>query len=218
MKPFELVIFDCDGVLVDSEIIVNRVFIGLLNELGLTVTMDDMFEEFVGRSMEYCKNLVEEKLGKKVPDEFVQRFQHESKAALESELKAVAGIQAALDAIQLPYCVASSGSHEKMKMTLGMTDLYSRFEGHIFSVNEVENGKPAPDVYLHAAKNMGFVPGVCAVVEDTPTGVTAGVSAGMTVFGYSALTPFHRLNDAGAHATFDSMSLLPDLLKSGVLH
>jgi HAD superfamily hydrolase (TIGR01509 family) len=214
MKPFELIIFDCDGVLVDSELITNRVFMSLVNELGLTVTLEDMFEQFVGRSMEYCVNLVEDMLGDKVPADFVDTFQQKSKEALESELKAVPGIESALDAIDIPFCVASSGSHEKMKTTLGITGLYPRFEGKMFSVTEVEKGKPAPDVFLLAADRFGASPETCAVVEDTPTGVTAGVAAGMTVFGYSALTPAHRLLEAGADRVFDTMGKLPNFIKT----
>jgi HAD superfamily hydrolase (TIGR01509 family) len=215
LKSFELIIFDCDGVLVDSELITNRIFISLLNELGLTISMDDMFERFVGRSMEYCVGLVEEMLGGKVPENFVDTFQLKSKYALETELKAVPGIESALDSIQIPYCVASSGSHEKMKTTLGITGLYSRFESKMFSVTEVEKGKPAPDVFLLAANRFNTSPDACAVVEDAPAGVIAGVSAGMTVFGYSALTPSQRLLEAGAHQVFDTMSELPKLVEIG---
>src|SRR5690606_23654356 len=119
-----------------------------------------------------------------------------------------------LDRITLPRCVASSGDHEKMRFTLGITGLWSRFEGRIFSVTEVKNPKPAPDVFLYAASRCGVAPADCAVVEDTPTGVAAAVAAGMTVLGYSALTPAHRLLAAGAHHVFDRMSDLPGLLKA----
>ena len=110
------------------------------------------------------------------------------------------------------YCVASSGSHEKMQTTLGITGLLPRFQGKIYSVTEVARGKPFPDVFLYAAAKTGAIPSECAVVEDTPTGVAAGVAAGMTVYGYCALTPQHRLQEAGAHYTFDSMSKLAQLL------
>jgi HAD superfamily hydrolase (TIGR01509 family) len=214
---FSLVIFDCDGVLVDSELITNRIFAAMINELGIPVTLDDMFEKFVGRTMSYCCELIARMSGRPVPDDFVAQYRLRTTAALQSELKAVPGIEKALDAIEalgLPYCVASSGSHDKMKTTLGITGLFPRMQGKLYSVTEVVNAKPAPDVFLHAARMCGVDAGSCCVVEDSPIGVAAGVAAGMTVFGYCALTPQQRLLDAGAHATFSDMSRLPDLLLS----
>ena len=214
MNPsrFALVVFDCDGVLVDSELITNRIFASMLNELGIPVTLEDMFEQFVGRSMAACLEKIAGLLGRPVPEDFVNQYQVRTNAALKSDLKAVPGIEAVLDDIKMPYCVASSGSHEKMQTTLGITGLLPRFQGRIFSVTEVARGKPFPDVFLYAAAKSGTVASECAVVEDTPTGVAAGVAAGMTVYGYCALTPQHRLQEAGAHYTFDSMSKLPQLL------
>jgi len=210
--PLELVIFDCDGVLVDSELITNRIFASMLNELGIPVTLEDMFEQFVGRSMANCLEKIAGLLGRPVSDDFVQQYQVRTTAALQSDLKVVPGIEAVLDQIKMPYCVASSGSPEKMQTTLGITGLLPRFKGKIFSVTEVARGKPFPDVFLYAAAKFGAAASKCAVVEDTPTGVAAGVAAGMTVYGYCGLTPQHRLKEAGAHYTFDSMSQLPKLL------
>ena len=213
MNPrFALVIFDCDGILVDSELITNRIFASMLNELGIPITLEDMFEQFVGRSMAACLEKIAGLLGRTVPDDFVHQYQVRTTAALQSDLKVVPGIEAVLDEIKMPYCVASSGSHEKMRTTLGITGLLPRFQGRIFSVTEVARGKPFPDVFLYAAAKSGAVASECAVVEDTPTGVAAGVAAGMTVYGFCALTPQHRLQEAGAHYTFDSMSKLPQLL------
>jgi beta-phosphoglucomutase-like phosphatase (HAD superfamily) len=128
----------------------------------------------------------------------------------------VPGIEGVLEAIQVPYCVASNGSMEKMQVTLGMTGLLSRFKDRLFSISEVARGKPHPDIFLYAAQKSGASPSACAVIEDTSTGVTAGVAAGMTVFGYCANTPAQRLIDAGAHYTFDRMSELPGLLSESV--
>jgi HAD superfamily hydrolase (TIGR01509 family) len=195
MNPsrFSLVVFDCDGVLVDSELITNRVFASMLNELGIPVTIEDMFEQFVGRSMATCLEKIAVLLGGPVPDNFIHEYQVRTDAALKSDLKAVPGIETVLDEIKMPYCVASSGSHEKMQTTLGITGLLSRFQGKIFSVSEVTRGKPFPDVFLYAAAKSGVSASECAVIEDTPTGVAAGVAAGMTVYGYCALTPQYRL-------------------------
>jgi HAD superfamily hydrolase (TIGR01509 family) len=213
---FALVIFDCDGVLVDSELITNRVFTKMLNELGVAVSNDEAFEKFVGKSMAQCLEMIAGLLGREVPADFVRRYDQRSAAALTSELKAVPGIEAALEAIQVPYCVASNGSHEKMQTTLGITGLLPKFKDKLFSVSEVARGKPFPDVFLHAAGKFGVAPSGCAVIEDTPTGVSAGVAAGMTVYGYCAHTPAHRLIAAGAHGTFGRMSDLPELLLDAV--
>jgi HAD superfamily hydrolase (TIGR01509 family) len=209
---FGLVIFDCDGVLVDSELITNRVFAQMLNELGIAVTLEDMFERFVGRSMPQCLELITKLLGRPVPGYFVEEYRTRSATALRSELKAVPDIDTVLAAIRIPYCVASSGTHDKMQTTLGITGLLPQFLGKMYSVTEVARSKPFPDVFLHAARQQGVVPEACAVIEDTPTGVRAGVAAGMTVFGYCALTPKQRLIEAGAHHTFEQMRDLPDLI------
>ena len=211
-KRFGLVIFDCDGVLVDSELITNRVFAQMLNELGIAVTLDDMFERFVGRSMPQCLEIITKLLGRPVPQQFVAEYQTRSAAALKLELKAVPDIETVLAAIRMPYCVASSGTHEKMQMTLRLTGLLPQFLGKMYSVTEVALSKPFPDVFLYAARQQGVMPGDCAVIEDTPTGVKAGVAAGMTVFGYCALTPKQRLIEAGAHHTFERMRDLPGLI------
>ncbi len=209
---FSLVIFDCDGVLVDSEVITNRVFTQMLNELGLRVTDSDMFDKFVGRSMGQCLELIGELMGRDVPEDFVSELDQRSAVALARELTAVPGVEQVLDALRVPYCVASNGTHEKMQTTLGITGLLPRFQGNLFSVSDVARGKPFPDIYLHAAAKYGMPPSACAVIEDTPTGVAAGVAAGMTVYGYSAHTPPARLIAAGAQRTFNRMSDLPILL------
>jgi HAD superfamily hydrolase (TIGR01509 family) len=214
-KRFDLVIFDCDGVLVDSELITNTTFVRMLNELGLALSLEDMFEQLVGRSMPQCLALVTGLLGRPLPDDFAEEFQRRSTAALKAELKAVAGIETVLAALNVPFCVASSGTHEKMQTTLGATGLLPQFAGKMYSVTEVARSKPHPDVFLHAASRQGVAPTACAVIEDTPTGVRAGVAAGMTVFGYCALTPRSSLIAAGAHHTFERMHDLPELLSIG---
>lgn len=208
----QLVIFDCDGVLVDSEPIANRVFAEMVGELGLAMTSEDVFERFGGRSMSYCVATVTDMLGRPVPAEFLGDYRSRLGAALEKELRPMPGIAAALDAIGVPYCVASSGDHQKMRTTLGITKLLPRFDGRLFSVTEVARGKPFPDVFLLAAERCGVEPAACAVVEDSPVGVAAGRAAGMRVLGYAAATPRRRLLAAGAHAVFDDMRELPALI------
>jgi HAD superfamily hydrolase (TIGR01509 family) len=213
-ERFGLVIFDCDGVLVDSELITNRVFAQMLNELGIAISLEDMFERFVGRSMPQCLEIVTKLLGRPVPRHFVEQYQTRTATALKAELKAVPDIETVLAAMRIPYCVASSGTHEKMHTTLGITGLLPQFRGKMYSVTEVAQSKPFPDVFLHAARQQGVTPANCAVIEDTPTGVRAGVAAGMTVFGYCGLTPKQRLIEAGAHHTFERMRDLPGLISS----
>jgi HAD superfamily hydrolase (TIGR01509 family) len=212
MDKFDLIIFDCDGVLVDSERITNTVFAEMLNELGIPATLETMFDEFVGNSMARCVEMIEEKLEAKVPDNFDKIYRERCKGALEKSLIPVDGIQETILEIKIPMCVASSGDHEKMNMTLGITGLLPTFEGRLFSVTEVERGKPYPDVFLHAAKNMGFEPEKCAVIEDTEIGATAGIAAGMTVFGYSKYTKKERFLKIGA-IPFSDMRELPFLIR-----
>ena len=215
---FALVIFDCDGVLVDSECLSNQVFADMLGELGIAVTLDYMYDNFKGHSMGYCLDLVTALLGRSPDPGFTDVYGKRLKHAFEAHLKAVPGIIKALDmvdAVGLPYCVASNGSHDKMRTTLGITGLLPRFEGKLFSITEVGRGKPAPDIFLHAAQRNGVVPEACLVIEDSPTGVQAGVAAGMTVFGYGALTPARTLLDVGCHRVFYDMAELPALAAAG---
>jgi HAD superfamily hydrolase (TIGR01509 family) len=211
----QLVIFDCDGVLVDSELITTRVFAEMLGELGMHFTLPEMFDRFVGRSMKQCCESIAQLLQRPMPAEFVGQFHSRAAAALGAELKAVAGIETALDLLdahRVPYCVASNGTREKMRLTLSHTGLLPRFEGRRFSIDQVAQGKPAPDLFLLAARTFDVAPARCCVIEDTPTGTTAGVTAGMRVYGYCALTPAQLMTSAGAHRTFTSMSELPALI------
>jgi HAD superfamily hydrolase (TIGR01509 family) len=210
---YGLVIFDCDGVLVDSELITNRVFALMLGEIGIHMTLDEVLERFVGRSMPQCWEDIAGILGHNVPQQFIDDYRSRSAAALHCELKIVPGVDAVIAGLESPFCVASSGTHEKMQLTLGSTGLLPKFLGRIFSVTDVARSKPFPDVYLYAAEQMGVAPACCAVVEDTPTGVRAGVAAGMTVFGYCAVTSEPRLREAGARITFRHMRELPALLR-----
>jgi HAD superfamily hydrolase (TIGR01509 family) len=214
MSALRLVIFDCDGVLVDSERITNRVFCAMLNDLGLNLTLEDMFEHFVGLSMPQCIERVTRMLGSAPPADFLQTLTQRSEAALQAEVITVPDVTKALDEIRIPSCVASSGDHKKIRLTLAATGLLERFGERIFSVTDVKRAKPAPDIFLFAAHRMGVDPSECVVVEDTPIGVRAGVAAGMRVLGFSANTPEHRLVKAGAHVIFAEMRVLPELLQT----
>jgi HAD superfamily hydrolase (TIGR01509 family) len=210
VSNFELIIFDCDGVLVDSERIANEVFARILNkECGFSLTLEDMFNTFVGHSSSQCMTIIEDMLGHAPPKDLESRFKSEINTTLASDVTAVHKIEQALDEISIPTCVASSGSHEKMHTTLGKTNLLNRFKGNLFSTSDVKNGKPAADIYLYAAKKMGDIsPANCLVIEDSPLGVKGGVAAGMTVFGYAELMNEERLLNAGAHHIINSMGNL----------
>ena len=181
---------------------------GLLTGIGLPLTPEQSIEAFLGRSWKTIQAWAAER-GTTITEEFRLQYREAMFAAFEEELHPVAGVEDALDAISLPVCVASSGSHTKIRFTLGHTGLLERFDGRIFSATEVEHGKPAPDLFLHAATSMGWEPATTAVVEDSPAGVAGALAAGMTVFGYAGVTPAEQLDGA---RVFTDMAELPGLL------
>jgi HAD superfamily hydrolase (TIGR01509 family) len=196
-------------VLVDSERLAVEAESELLTELGWPLTPEEVADLFLGRTDEYMRGVIEERLPD-LPADWEQRFEKRYLEA-HARLQPVDGVVEALDRIPLQTCVASSGTHEKMRRTLGATGLFERFEGRIFSATEVEHGKPAPDLFLHAAKQMGVEPAACAVVEDSPFGVEAAHAAGMQVFAYAGgVMTATRLRDADV--VFDEMRALPGLI------
>ena len=209
---FSAVIFDCDGVLVDSELLAGPILAETLTELGLPTTAAEIDRDFKGRSWEHGLTVIEARLGHPPWPDLRERYRARLFAAFDERLQPVAGIAAALDAIALPWCVASSGDHERIRRGLAAGGLLDRFDdAAIFSVDDVAHGKPAPDLFLHAAARMGFEPASTAVVEDSSAGAEAGRAAGMTVFGYAERTPAAELRAAGA-TPFASMTELPALL------
>ena len=213
MSRPQLVIFDCDGVLVDSERIAIRVDAVVFARIGWALTEAEIIERFVGRSeADICRDIAEH-LGRPIAPGWDAEYTHLYREAFERELTPVDGIVEALDRIEIPACVASSGTHERMRFTLGKTGLYERFAGRIFSASEVLRGKPAPDLFLHAAEKMGVAPADCAVVEDSRYGVEAARAAGMRAFGYAGgVTPGSRLDGPGT-IVFHDMRDLPKLLE-----
>ncbi|HET8562166.1 MAG TPA: HAD family hydrolase [Marmoricola sp.] len=199
---FELVIFDCDGVLVDSERLTVGIEAQVLTSLGWPMDADEVVRRWMGRTSAAQLAEVAERLGRAAAEEYDRRSTAAVRAAFARDLRAVEGVVEVLDALAglgIPTCVASSGTPARMQHTLGLTGLLDHFEGRIFSAVEVAEGKPAPDLFLHAAARMGAAPARCAVVEDSVPGVRGGVSAGMTVFGYAGgLTGEAELVAAGA--------------------
>lgn len=205
-----LVIFDCDGVLVDSEVISVKVDQMVLADLGWSLSVEEIIDRFVGRSHAHFLEVVENHLGRKLPDDWEDSYQHLYRQALARDLKLVDGISEALEKIDLPMCVASNGSHSKMEFTLKRAGLWSRFEGRIFSAADVSQGKPAPDLFLHAASTLGFKPADCIVVEDSWAGVTGAIAADMKVIAYTGgITSQHQL-PTGEVTIIDHMSKLPE--------
>ncbi len=216
MRPPALVIFDCDGVLVDSEHISHSVLHTMLLESGVSISYEETMDRFIGTSNVGFLKEVGGLCGGVAPAGFLDRFREATLAAFSEHLSAVAGVEELLLALPVPYCVASNGRHFKMQATLGKTHLLKHFTNRIFSFEDVERPKPAPDLFLHAARSLGADPSECVVVEDSPTGVQAARAAGMRALGYAAMTSPKKLIDAGAHAVFGSMSHLPALLRTVV--
>jgi HAD superfamily hydrolase (TIGR01509 family) len=210
--PVKLVIFDCDGVLVDSELLAVEVDVQVLGELGWRLTAAEVIERFVGRSETHMLAEIEKHLGRELPPDWQRRYQHLYRDAFAARLVAVDGILEALDQIELPTCVASSGDHERMRQTLGLTGLYERFAGRIFSATEVAKGKPAPDLFLYAADRMGVPAAACIVVEDSRWGVQAARAANMRALAYAGgVTAADVLSGPGT-TVFEDMRDLPGLI------
>ncbi|MEU4045657.1 HAD family hydrolase [Streptomyces antibioticus] len=211
---YELVIFDNDGVLVDSEPISNRLLAAYLTELGHPTSYEDSIRDYMGSAMHRIHDLVLERTGERLPADFDDVFHRRVFDAFERELRPVAGavdVLGKLAADEVPYCVASSGSHERIRVGHRTTGLDRWFEdARIFSSQDVGKGKPAPDLFLYAAERMGAAPERCVVVEDSPLGVQAAVAAGMDVYGFTAMTPAAKL--AGATQLFSDMGELAGLL------
>ncbi|MFF0483931.1 HAD family hydrolase [Streptomyces sp. NPDC004435] len=211
---YDLVIFDNDGVLVDSEPLSNRLLAGYLTELGHPTTYEDSLRDYMGAALHRVHDLVRERTGERLPEDFDDAFHARVFAAFREELEPVEGaveVLKRLVADGVPYCVASSGSHERIRVGHRKTGLDAWFpEEVVFSAEDVGRGKPAPDLFLHAAARMGVPPERCVVVEDSRLGVQAAVAAGMDVYGFTAMTPEDRL--AGARGFFSGMDELPGIL------
>lgn len=212
MSQPALVIFDCDGVLIESEPLAVKIEVAELTRLGWPITEAEVIERFVGRSEQFICDEIAGRLGQEIAAGWRERFAQLYHAACETDLRPVDGVIEALDRITIPSCVASSTNHPTLRHVLSLVGLYERFAGRIFSVSEVARGKPAPDVFLHAAARLGADPGSCVVVEDSRHGVEAGRAAGMHVFAYAGgLTPGERLQ--GPRTTvFSDMRELPELI------
>jgi len=178
----DAVIFDCDGVLVDSERLANEVLVECIRPLGIALSVEDAMARFCGVRMAQCVEQLESMRGGQLPESFVSEFRRRVASVFADRLKPVDGALELVQSMTLPYCVASSAPREKIELSLSLTGFLSYFEGNIYSSYEIEDWKPSPGLFLHACRAMGVAPERCAVVEDSLPGIQAGIAAGMTVF------------------------------------
>jgi beta-phosphoglucomutase-like phosphatase (HAD superfamily) len=213
-----LVIFDCDGILVDTERMANVSLAKMVTELGFPITGPECQQRFMGRTLENVKDLVEDLTGHSLPDDWPDQVRKRDLEVFKAGVPAIHGVSGVLDDLdrrQVPYCVGSSGKYAKMRTTLGSSGLLPRLDGKLYSAEDCEHGKPAPDVFLLAARSMGFTPETCVVIEDSLPGVRAARAAGMGVFAYVEDPSCDREALAAAGAIlFESMAELPSLLFS----
>lgn len=209
-----LVIFDCDGVLVDSEPISVNVLVAAMNDLGVPITESEVYGRFLGKSLATVIETMRNDYHVHAGEEFLERMRVDLYSRFRNELKPIEGIGATIDALHIPCCVASSSQVERIKLSLTVTGLIGKLP-HIFSASMVKNGKPAPDLFLHAAREMQVEPENCVVVEDSPAGIEAAKAAGMRVF---AFTGGSHANFEGYRAELDRLSpeavfdVMPDLI------
>ncbi|HSD37706.1 MAG TPA: HAD family phosphatase [Rhodocyclaceae bacterium] len=209
---FDLLIFDCDGVLVDSEPLVNQIYADMLAELGYAVDYEESLHEFAGAAMSTRLRVLSQRLGWSPSPDFANQFTARQTAVFAEKLRPVAGINKVITGLSTPFCVASNGNREEIVFRLQTCGLLHHFQNAIFSGTETPRPKPYPDVFLAAANAFNVEPQRCVVIEDSVTGVTAAIRAGMRVFGHAVHTSAAHLSDAGA-TPFASMSELAALLQ-----
>lgn len=214
MKTVKCIIFDCDGILVDSETIANQVLLSMSASFGLKMTMAEATKKFNGRRLKRIFEIIEELTNKKLPDGFETEFRKQTFEAFKTDLKPVQGVQEFIEKLTIPYCVASSGPTEKIILNLTTTGLLHKFENKIFSSYEINSWKPEPEIFLHACKQMGFKKEECIVIEDSVAGVIAGVTGGFKVFALANENNAQDLISEGA-AVFYNYEELATVLQSG---
>lgn len=208
---YELVIFDCDGVLVDSESISCGAIAEIATELGFPMTTREAISYFVGTSIEYAVDFLKDKITKPVTFDFESRYRTICHERFQTDLQPIPGIENLLNQLKLPKCVGSNGPRHKIISNLELTSLIHHFDPNfLFSAYDIQKWKPLPDLYLHAAKIMGANPAKCVVVEDSVAGVKAARAAGMSVYGYRGDTNGEELSAAGANviSSMDELNLI----------
>lgn len=202
IKDIKLIIFDCDGVLVDSEILSAKVLVSIVEQYGIKLTVDDVFEQFLGRSFNYVRRSIEENYHMKLPGHFGSFYQSALAKEFSQNLKATEGLVDVLGKLTVPFCVATSSSPERVEGALKTANLMEWFSGNVFTCSEVKQGKPAPDLFLYAADKMGVEPSKCLIIEDSEAGIAAGFAAKMQVLRYVGGT--HLKNKKTTHEHFSN--------------
>lgn len=211
MSKYKCVIFDCDGVLVDSETISNAVFVDMANELGANIDLHYAIKHFKGSFLKDCVNHVSKLINSEIPQSFEDEYRKRSFDAFKANIKPIQGVLRVLQNIKLPFCVASSGPENKIRLNLELTGLLPYFENNIFSSYTIQKWKPDPEIFLLAAKTMGYKPNECVVIEDSLSGIKAAVNGGFDVFGFTAHDLDNELH-ALATKTFGSMNDLLEMI------
>ncbi|MFK7833005.1 MAG: HAD family hydrolase [Winogradskyella sp.] len=212
MSKYKCIIFDCDGVLVDSEPLGNQIMVDMANELGATINLDYAYQHFKGNALKNCIHQISDLISGEIPSNFESEYRRRSFNLFKSDIKPIEHVLDTLNNLTLPFCVASSGPENKIQLNLELTGLWPYFKSNVFSCYGVQKWKPDPAVFLWAAETMGFQPSECVVIEDSLVGVHAAISGGFDVFGFTAHDYKNELQKS-ATKTFDSFLKLPKLLE-----
>lgn len=213
MSKYKCVIFDCDGVLVDSEPIGNQVMVDMANEFGANINLDYAYKNFKGNSIQNCVAQISNLVDADVSSNFIDEYRKRSYERFKNEIKPIKGVKNVIDNLDLPFCVASSGPETKIKLNLELTGLLPYFKSNIFSCYTIKKWKPDPAVFLWAAETMGFNPEECVVIEDSPIGVEAGINGGFDVFGFTAHDYKNELVKK-TNTVFNNMDCLLNLVQN----
>lgn len=211
MKGYKCIIFDSDGVLVDSETLSARVFQEMARELGFDLDFETAVQQFAGTSMKKNLQFIQENIQGSLPEDFEQEFRKRTYEVYKTDLKAVEGVHDVIKKLQCPFCVASSGPAEKVRLNLGLVNLLDQFEDRIYSSYDIGSWKPEPGIFLHAAKEMGFKPEECVVIEDSASGIRAAIAGSFMVFALAREKSRSHFEQLGA-VTFKNMKELEVLL------
>jgi HAD superfamily hydrolase (TIGR01509 family) len=198
MKKIKCILFDCDGVLVDSEGIGNQVLLNMAAKYGLKISLNEAYKKFNGRSLKDCFQQIEQLINQPLPENFEIAYRKKSFEAFATQIKPIKGVMKFLNSLTIPYCVASSGPVEKIQLTLKTAGLIDKFENKIFSSYQINSWKPDPGIFLHAAQQMGFSVEECLVIEDSLAGVIAAKRGGFKVFGLANEKNSKELENEGA--------------------
>ena len=211
MSKYKCIIFDCDGVLIDSESIAIGVLVNMANDLGAKIDFNETMISLKGKSLNSCMELISKRIGKSLPPEFEANYRGLTFETFKRDIKPIKGVKEVIERLKIPFCVASSGPENKIRLNLELTGLLPYFEGKIFSCYTIQKWKPEPDVFLWAAKTMGFKPKDCLVIEDSISGIRGAKAGGFEVFGYTE-HDYHNELKKETDITFNSMNDLFQLL------